>query len=102
MIERIIILDGTDPVTFFGANNSNFQLIKSLYPKLRIVASGNIIRVIGDELELAGFEEKIREMEKYCRDFNLLNEEAIIGLTKRKSDFFNSLQKQENLIIYGI
>jgi len=102
MIERIIILDGTDPVTFFGANNSNFQLIKSLFPKLRIIARGNVIKVIGDELELAGFEEKIREMEKYCRDFNLLNEEAINGIVKGKSDYFTTLQKQENLIIYGI
>lgn len=102
MIERIIVLDGTDPVVFFGANNSNFQLIKSLYPKLRIVARGNIIKVIGDELELSGFEEKVREMEKHCNNFNLLNEEAIIHITKGKKEPFNTLQKQENLIIYGI
>ena len=102
MLERIIILDGVEPVTFFGANNSNFQLIKSLYPKLRIVARGNIIKVIGEESELAGFEEKIREMEKYCCDFNLLNEEAIIGIINGKSDSLNAFQKQENLIIFGI
>ena len=102
MIERIIILDNTDPVIFFGANNSNFQLIKSLFPKLRIVARGNVIKVIGDELELAGFDEKIREMEKYCHDFNLLNEEAITGIIRGKNDQFNNLQKYENLIIYGI
>ena len=102
MIERIIILDGTDPVIFFGANNSNFQLIKSLFPKLRIVARGNVIKVIGDELELVGFEEKIREMEKYCREFNILKEDAIVGIIKGKSDYPNTLQKQENLIIYGI
>ena len=102
MIERIIILDGTDLVTFFGANNSNFQLIKSLFPKLRIVARGNVIKVIGDELELAGFEEKIREMEKYCRDFNMLNEAAITGIIKGRHDHSAALQKQENLIIYGI
>ena len=102
MIEKIIILDGTDPITFFGANNSNFRLIKSLFPKLRIVARGNVIKVIGDESELAMFEEKIREMEKYCRDFNLLNEDAITGIAKGKTDSFNANQKQENLIIYGV
>ena len=102
MIERIIILDGADPATFFGTKNSNFQLIKSLYPKLRIVARGNIIKVIGEELELAGFEEKIREMERYCNDFNLLNEEAIINIVKGKVDSFNSTPKQDNLIIHGI
>ena len=102
MIERIIILDSTDPVSFFGTNNSNFQLIKSLFPKLRIVARGNVIKVIGDELELAGFEEKIRDLEKYCSDFNMLNEEAITAIIKGKNDHLNNLQKQENLIIYGV
>ena len=102
MIERIIILDGIDPVSFFGTNDSNLQLIKYLYPKLRIVARGNIIKVIGDELELAGFEEKIRELEKYCREFNLLTEETIVGIIKGKSDSFNALRQQENPIIYGI
>ena len=102
MIERIIILDSTDPVTFFGANNSNFQLIKSLFPKLRIVARGNVIKVVGDDLELAAFEEKIQELEKYCREFNMLNEEAINGIIKGKGDHLNALQKHENLIIFGI
>lgn len=102
MIERIIILDGVDPVIFFGTNNSNMQLIKSLYPKLRIVARGNVIKVIGDELELAGFEEKIRELENYCKELNLLTEEAVINIVKGKNDALTSLQKQDNLIIYGM
>ncbi|MCL1934127.1 MAG: PhoH family protein [Candidatus Azobacteroides sp.] len=102
MIERIIILDDTDPAVFYGTNNSNFRLIKALYPKLRIVARGNIIKVIGEESESAEFEEKIREMEKYCCDFNLLNEETIINITEGKADSFNATQKQEHLIIHGI
>jgi len=102
MMERIIILDGADPVAFFGANNSNFQLIKSLFPKMRIVARGNVIKVIGEDLELAGFEEKIREMEKYCCDFNMLNEETIINITKGKTNSLNIFREQKHLIIYGI
>jgi phosphate starvation-inducible PhoH-like protein len=102
MIERIIILDGADPLIFFGTNNSNIQLIKSLYPKLRIVARGNVIKEIGDELELTGFEDKVREMEKYSRELNLLNEEAILNIVKNKIDLSGTLQKQENLIIYGM
>jgi phosphate starvation-inducible PhoH-like protein len=102
MIERVIILDGVDPVIFFGTNNSNMQLIKALYPKLRIVARGNAIKVIGDELELAGFEEKIKELENYCKELNLLTEEAIINVVKGKKDALVALQKQDNLIIYGM
>lgn len=102
MIERVIILDGVDPVIFFGTNNSNMQLIKSLYPKLRMVARGNIIKAIGDELELIEFEEKIRGLETYCKELNLLTEEVILDIIKRKNDAFAVLQKQDNLIIYGM
>ncbi|MDR0613869.1 MAG: PhoH family protein [Dysgonamonadaceae bacterium] len=101
MIERIIILDGVDPVIFFGTNNSNIQLIKSLYPKLRIVARGNVIKAIGDELESVEFEEKIRELENYCRELNLLTEEAVIDIIKGKNNALAVL-KHDNLIIYGI
>ena len=47
MIERIYILESVDPVIFYGVNNSNMQLIKTLFPKLRIVARGNVMKVIG-------------------------------------------------------
>jgi phosphate starvation-inducible PhoH-like protein len=101
MIERTIILDGIDPLIFFGANNSNIQLIKSLYPKLRIVARGNVMKIIGDELELAAFEEKLQEMEQYCREYNLLTGDAIMQIVKGQHDN-NAPVKQENLIIYGM
>ena len=38
MIEKLIVLEDIDPVIFYGVNNANIQLIKALYPKLRIVA----------------------------------------------------------------
>ena len=49
MIERIIILEDIDPVVFFGINNINVQLLKTLYPKINIVARGNVIKASGDE-----------------------------------------------------
>ena len=60
MIERIYILESVDPVIFYGVNNSNMQLIKTLFPKLRIVARGNVMKVIGDEDESELFLKKIR------------------------------------------
>ena len=52
MIEKLIVLEDIDPVIFYGVNNANIQLIKALYPKLRIVARGNVIKVIGYEEEM--------------------------------------------------
>ncbi len=99
MIERIYILETVDPVIFYGVNNSNMQLIKTLYPKLRIVARGNVMKVIGDEEESELFLKKIREIEKYCEEFNSLSEEVIIDIVKGKGP---TVVKQENLIIHGM
>lgn len=99
MIERIYILENVDPVIFYGVNNSNMQLIKTLFPKLRIVARGNVMKVIGDEEESETFLKKIREIEKFCEEFNLLTEDAILDIVKGKSP---NVAKQENLIIHGM
>src|SRR5690554_7116027 len=99
MIERIIILDNVDPIVFFGINNSNLQLLKTLYPKLRMVARGNVIKVIGDEDELIAFEEKIHELEKFSVEMNVLKEENIIDIVKGKAP---SVINVDNLIIHGL
>ena len=72
MIEKLIVLEDIDPVIFYGVNNANMQLIKALYPKLRIVARGNVIKVLGDEEEMCAFEENITKLEKYCAEYNSL------------------------------
>lgn len=99
MIERIYILENVDPVIFYGVNNSNIQLIKTLYPKLRIVARGNVIKVIGDETDSETFLKKIRDIEKYCEEFNALSDEVIIDIVKGKE---LPAVKQDNLIIHGM
>ena len=82
MIEKLIVLEDIDPVIFYGVNNANIQLIKALYPKLRIVARGNVIKVLGDEEEMCAFEENITKLEKYCAEYNSLKEEVIIDIIK--------------------
>ena len=99
MIERIYILESVDPVIFYGVNNVNRQLIKTLFPKLRIVARGNVMKVIGDEDESELFLKKIREVEKYCEEFNSLSEDVILDIIKGKAPV---ITKQENLIIHGM
>ena len=99
MIERIYILESVDPVIFYGVNNSNMQLIKTLFPKLRIVARGNVMIVIGDEDESELFLKKIREVEKYFEEFNPLSEDVILDIIKGKGP---TVVKQENLIIHGM
>ncbi len=74
-------------------------MIKTLFPKLRIVARGNVMKVIGDEDESELFLKKIREVEKYCEEFNSLSEDVILDIIKGKGP---TVVKQENLIIHGM
>lgn len=99
MIEQIIVLDNADAAVFFGINNSNLQLLRTLFPKLRIIARGNIIKVIGNAEEIPFFEEKMRELELFCVDHNMLTEDNIIDIVKGKSP---QAVKQDNLIIFGM
>ncbi|OJU56484.1 MAG: phosphate starvation-inducible protein PhoH [Bacteroidales bacterium 45-6] len=99
MIEKVIILDSVDPVAFLGVNNSNLQLLKTLYPKLRIVARGNVMKVAGNEAEILDFEGKIHLLEKHCLEINSLSEETIIDIVKGNAP---AVVKQDNLIIFGM
>lgn len=100
MIEKTIILDEIDPVIFYGANSCNMQVLKGLYPKLRIVARGNVIKVLGDEEEICGFEESVLAMQKYCITYNLLNEETIIDIVKGSMPGHGDVNG--NAIVYSI
>lgn len=99
MIERIIIIDKVDPVTFYGVNNANIQLIRNLFPKLRMAARGTIIKVIGDDAETSVFEEKIKKLEDYCAKYNKLTSEVIIDTVRGESPKEIEL---DDVIIYGV
>ncbi len=82
MIEKHIVLEDIDPVVFYGVGNAHLQMIKALYPKLRIVARDNVIRVIGDEEQMAVFEEQVETMRKHVLKYNRISEEDILDITK--------------------
>lgn len=99
MIEKHIVLEDIDPVIFYGVNNANIQLIKTLYPKLRIVARGNVIKVLGDEEEMCAFEESILALEKYCTRYNSLKEEVIIDIIKGNAP---QTEKSGDIIVFSV
>jgi len=99
MIEKNFILDGIDLVGFYGAGNVHLQMLKKLYPKLRIVARDNIIRAMGDEEELERFGRTIHLLKDYCNKYNSLNEEAIIDAVNGKKGDKGS---DSNVIVYNI
>ena len=99
MIEKHIVLEDVDPVMFYGVNNAHLQMIKSLYPKLRIVARDNVLRVLGDEEEMAKAEEDIELMRKHLAKYNMLNEEDILDIVKGKQTKADSVK---GVLVYSI
>lgn len=82
MTEKHFILEEADPIIFYGVNNTNMQMIKALHPKMRIVARGNVVKVMGDEEELCTFEENIEKLQQHCAKYNSLSEEDIIHIVR--------------------
>jgi phosphate starvation-inducible protein PhoH and related proteins len=99
LIEKHIVLEDIDPVMFYGVNNAHLQMIRSLYPKLRIVARDNVIRVLGDEEEMAKVEEDIEQMRKHLLKYNMLNDEDILDIVKGKQTKADSVK---GVLVYSI
>ena len=99
MIEKHIILEDIDPVVFYGVGHAHLQMIKSLYPKLRIVARDNIIRVLGDEEEMASFEENVEKMRRHVLKYNNINDEDILDIIKGRQ---TKEEGVKGVIVYNI
>lgn len=99
MIEKHIIIEDVDPVMFYGANNVNLQMLKSLLPKLRINARGNVIRVLGDEEEICSFEENIENIRLHLIKYNKISEEDILDIVKYRK---TKDEASKDVIVYNI
>jgi phosphate starvation-inducible PhoH-like protein len=67
---------------------------------LRIVARGNIIKVLGDEEEMCAFEENVEKMQAHCAKYNSLNEETILRIVK--GDRISGDESCSNAICYSV
>ncbi len=99
MIEKILTLEMADPQLFYGPGNANLQMIKALFPKLRIVARDNVIKVLGDEEELCAFEENLPKLEAACLSYNQLTEEMILEIVKGKG---LAPEKDKSTLVYSV
>ena len=99
MTEKHIVLEDIDPVVFYGVGNAHLQMIRALFPKLRIVARDNVMRVLGDEEQMCSFEESIEMLRKHVLKFNTLKEEDILDIVKgrRTND-----EIPEGVLVYSV
>jgi len=99
MIEKHILIEDIDPLLLYGVNNANMQMLKALYPKLRIVARGNVIHVMGDELEMCAFEEIVQKLQKHISKYNSLTEEELIHIARGER---SEREGVEGVIVYSV
>lgn len=99
MIEKHIVLDDIDPVVFYGVGNAHLQMIKSLFPKVRIVARDNVIRILGDEEQMAKLEEDIKNMRKHISTYNVISEKDILDIVNGKQ---TKIDAEKEVLVYSV
>lgn len=81
-MEKHIVIEDIDPVEFYGVGNGHIQILKSLFPKLRVVARDNVIRVLGDEEEMCRFEEDVEKIRQHIVKYNTITDEDVLDIVK--------------------
>lgn len=99
MIEKHFVLEESSPVIFYGANNVNIKMLRSLYPKMRIMARDNVVRAMGDEEDMANFEEVFEQLDKQCAKYNRLTEEDVVNAVKGRTSAHDG--SVSNVIVYS-
>ena len=99
MIEKHIVLEDVDPLSFYGIGNEHLQMLKSLVPKLRIMARDNVIKVLGDELEIAKIEEHIEDLRQHLIEHNILTDKDFLDIIKGKKVATNH---SEDIVTYSV
>ena len=96
MIEKHIVLEDIDPVVFYGSNNVHLQMIRSLFPKLRLLARDN---VVGDEEQMAAFEEVAEKIRLHILKYNSIAEADILNIVKGRPAADDS---SSGVVVYNI
>ena len=103
MNELIIELTNITPKEFFGTHNNNIELIKTYFPKIKIIARGTKIIALGDVKLLAEFEKRMAMILNQFQKFNKLDDNIIERvLTSQSTDDFNSSKASGNVLVYGV
>lgn len=102
MIEKIIYLEGIDPVILYGVNNVRYERIRNAFPKLKLVARGNEIKAMGDKSEVAAFERKINLLITFYQKHNNITDRDIDQIIQDDAEIAVQLGEPDaDIIVYG-
>src|SRR6056297_1856340 len=102
MIEKVIYLEGIEPVNLYGVKNARLEKIKEFYPKLKIIARGDEIKVKGEEQLIAEFEESLQLIIEYFLKFKKLTDAEFEALLKGEGEtLLKRKEKSDDALIYS-
>ncbi len=99
MSEKTIKVEGVDLVMLFGANNKKMERLSNLFPSLKIIARGNIIKVIGKTDEILLFKQKFDAILKHVSQYESLTISQMERLVLEDDN--NILSEENDLILHG-
>ncbi|HEX2935024.1 MAG TPA: PhoH family protein [Bacteroidales bacterium] len=102
MIEKLIYLEGVDPVIFYGVNNVRYEKIRKAFPKVKIVARGNEIKTMGEKADVQDFEKKVDLMIQYLQKYNNISDIDLDLILNDDVDASLKLSEYiDDIIVYG-
>mgnify|MGYP003639071071 CR=1 FL=1 len=101
MLEKKIAIKGLNPAELFGVRNKKLKYIKSFFPKLKVVARGNIVTIAGDQDVMDEFENKFDLILRHFHKFNALTENNIENLMMDDGKKLVESDKKEGVIVHG-
>ncbi len=102
MNELIIKIESNNPVEFYGINDRHLYLIKKHFPKLKIVARGDTLKVLGEQEELDTFERRMHMLQNYFSNNGRLTEDIIDEVMNGNGEkLAASSPDQNDVIVFG-
>lgn len=102
MIEKVIFLEGIEPINVYGVKNSRLEILKNHFPKLKIIARGDEIKVKGEEQLIHAFEEKLQLIIEYFLKFKKLDDDEFKALIKGEGvSLMKKKEDTEDALIYS-
>ncbi|MFT7611473.1 MAG: phosphate starvation-inducible PhoH-like protein [Parvicellaceae bacterium] len=99
--EKEFQLTGLNPLEVFGAKEENLKLLKKKFNKLKIVARGATLKVIGSETEILEFEKKLNLLIAHFHKFNLLTENNVENLLKKNGAELLETKTGDDVLVFG-
>lgn len=102
MGQKDLEFDNLNLNLFFGVNESNLEYLRTFFPKIKIIARGSTIKMIGEESEISFFEKKLNILISYYEKFNKLQKDDITKIMEAKTEDLDDIFfKEKNILLYG-